>query len=52
MDQSPAVNKILQRVYFDPKKGYGEVHTLYHTVRKYKITLDQVREWVKEQNAY
>ena len=50
--RSQSVNKILQRVYYDPKTGYGGVQALYRQVRKYNITLAQVREWVKEQDTY
>jgi hypothetical protein len=38
------VNNILQRVYYDPKKGYGGVQALYRQMRKHQIALAQVRE--------
>ena len=50
--RSPRINKILQKVYYDPKTGYGGVQALYRQVRKHKITLAQVKEWVKEQDTY
>jgi hypothetical protein len=45
--RSPKINKIL-RVYYDPKTGYGGVQALYRQVQKHRITLAQVREWVKD----
>jgi hypothetical protein len=48
----PKIKKILQRVYYNPKTGYGRVQALYRQVRKHRITLAQVRDWVKEQDTY
>ncbi|XP_056003675.1 uncharacterized protein LOC130049741 [Ostrea edulis] len=46
--------QILQRLYYDPKTGYGGVLALYRRVRQlgHKITLSQIREWVKAQDTY
>ncbi|XP_056004154.1 uncharacterized protein LOC130049933 [Ostrea edulis] len=46
--------QILQRLYYDPKTGYGGVQALYRQVRQlgHKITLSQIREWVKAQYTY
>ena len=46
--------QILQRLYYDPKTGYGGVQALYRQVRQlgHKITLSQIREWVKAQDTY
>ncbi|XP_055997764.1 uncharacterized protein LOC130047190 [Ostrea edulis] len=49
-----STEQILQRLYYDPKTGYGGVQALYRQVRKlgHKITLSNIREWVKEQDTY
>ena len=46
--------QILQQLYYDPKTGYGGVQALYRQVRQlgHKITLSQIREWVKAQDTY
>jgi hypothetical protein len=48
----PKVKKILQRVYYNPKKGYGGEQALYRQAQKHRITLAQVREWVIEQDTH
>lgn len=46
--------QILQDLYYDPKSGYGGVQALYRQVRArgHKISLNQIRQWLKEQEAY
>jgi hypothetical protein len=39
-------------VYYNLKTDYRGVQALYQQVRKHRITLAQVREWVKEQDTY
>ena len=54
MVKSPSVEQILQQLYYDPKTGYTGVQALYRQVRQrgHKITLAQIRQWVKAQDTY
>ena len=58
MVKSTRLNKsaqqILNKLYYNPKTGYGGVQALYRQVRRLgrKITLLRIREWLKEQDTY
>ena len=48
------VNDILERLYYDPKTGYGGVQALSRQARAegYKIPVGEIRRWLKEQDTY
>ncbi|XP_062608699.1 uncharacterized protein LOC134270493 [Saccostrea cucullata] len=48
------VGDILTEIYYDPKRGYGGIQTLYRQVKSlgHKISLNTIREWLKEQDTY
>ncbi|XP_062580016.1 uncharacterized protein LOC134242027 [Saccostrea cucullata] len=48
------VEDILTEIYYDPKRGYGGIQTLYRQVKSlgHKISLNTIREWLKEQDTY
>lgn len=48
------IDTILEDIYYNPKTGYGGVQSLYRQLRAkgYSISVSQIREWLKEQEAY
>ena len=46
------INKILTEIYYDPEEGLIAPYRLYQKVKKkHKITLKQVKEWLKKQEV-
>ncbi|XP_062613001.1 uncharacterized protein LOC134274788 [Saccostrea cucullata] len=54
MKKKKEVEDILKEIYYDPKRGYGSIQTLYRQVKSlgHKISLNTIREWLKEQDTY
>ena len=54
MASSEKIDNILGKLYYDPKTGYGGIQALSRQAKAkgYKITLGEIKQWLKEQDTY